>query len=203
MSRAPLTALGLGASIVAAPTLALRVAMRSRIHSVDSGALRPARAALVLGARVWADGRPSRFLRERVEAGAALWHRGLVERVVMSGSGHNREGLDETAAMRRTAIGAGVPAAVIDVDPAGHDSRASALNAASASYESVIVCSQEFHLPRSVWLCLRAGLDAQGVHPAVLIRKHTAIGYAREAAATWKALLEESGALVRSRDQSN
>lgn len=194
MTRAPLAALGFGAALVAAPTLALRVATTSRIHAVDSSAVRPATAALVLGARVWPDGRPSRFLRERVEAGAALWHLGLVERVVVSGSGRNREGLDETAAMKRTAIAAGVPATVIDVDPEGHDSRASALNAANTGYESVIVCSQEFHLPRAVWLCLRAGLDAQGVHPPVLIRKHTAIGYVREAAATWKALLEESGA---------
>ena len=203
MSRAPLTAFGVGAAVIAAPTLALRVAMKSRIHGVDSPDVRPATAALVLGARVWPDGRPSRFLRERVEAGAALWHLGVVERVVVSGSGRNREGLDETAAMLRTAIAAGVPATVIDVDSDGHDSRASAVNAASAGYESVIVCSQEFHLPRSVWLCERAGLDAQGVHPPVLIRKHTAIGYAREAAATWKALLEESAARIEERDLSN
>lgn len=203
MTRAPLTALGVGAAFVAAPTLALRVATHSRIHAVDSPAVRPATAALVLGARVWADGRPSRFLRERVEAGAALWHLGLVERVMVSGSGHNLEGLDETAAMLRTAIAAGVPATVIDVDSAGHDSRASAVNAAAAGYQSVIVCSQEFHLPRAVWLCLRAGLDAQGVHPPVLIRKHTAIGYAREAAATWKALIEESAEMMRERDLSN
>lgn len=203
MRRASLTALGVGTALVTAPTLALRVAMASRIHGVASTDVRPAQAALVLGARVWPDGRPSRFLRERVEAGAALWHRGLVERVVVSGSGHNREGLDETAAMLRTAIAAGVPATVIDVDPQGHDSRASALNAAAAGHESVIVCSQEFHLPRSVWLCLRAGLDAQGVHLPVLIRKHTALGYAREAAATWKALLEESALVARVRDLSN
>lgn len=55
---------------------------------------------------------------------------------------------------------------------------------------SVIVCSQEFHLPRALWLCRSVGLDAQGAYPPVLIREHSAFGYARELPATWKAALE-------------
>lgn len=200
MKPGPLTVLGAGSVVLMAPTLALRWATASRLHHVTSAQLRPAEAALVLGARVWPDGRPSRFLRERVEAGASLWHRGLVKRVIVSGASHNREGLDETAAMLRTAREAGVPAHLIDVDPAGHDSRASALNAARAGVESVIVCTQEFHLPRSVWLCERAGLDAQGAHPTIWLRKHTAIGYGREVAASWKALLEATAEAVTERD---
>ena len=179
-----------GASIasIAAPQFAARVWTAGSLHPAHSPALAPARAALVLGARVWADGRPSRFLRQRVEVGALLFQRGLVEAVILSGASVNREGLDETAAMLRTALDLGVPREVIELDPAGVDTGASARNAAAAGWGSVIVCSQEFHLPRAVALARLAGLEAQGAYPPVLLRKHSLIGYARELPASWKAL---------------
>ncbi|MFP5359954.1 MAG: hypothetical protein ACLGHM_05600, partial [Actinomycetes bacterium] len=76
------------------------------------------------------------------------------------------------------------------LDGAGHDTRASALGALAMGLTDAIVCSQEFHLPRAMWLCRSVGLDAQGAHAPVLVRRHTAIGYARELPATWKAALE-------------
>ena len=180
-----------GTGALVAPTLAARAWTASVIHPVNSPRLRPAAAALVLGARVWPDGRPSLFLRQRVEVAAALFARGLVTQVVLSGSGHNREGLDEVAAMERTAVAAGVPTEALLLDAFGVNTSASIANAAHR--ESVIVCSQEFHLPRAVALGRRAGLEVQGAYPPLLWRSHTAIGYAREAAATWKAVLTTSG----------
>jgi vancomycin permeability regulator SanA len=177
-----------GLAGIAAPQLAARVWTAGSLHPAHSPHVAPARAALVLGARVWADGRPSRFLRERVEVGALLFQRGLVERVILSGASDNREGLDETASMLRTALELGVPRDAIDLDPEGVDTGASARNAAHAGIGSVIVCSQEFHLPRAVALARLAGLEAQGAYPAVLARKHTLIGYARELPASWKAV---------------
>jgi vancomycin permeability regulator SanA len=179
---------GAGLTALAAPQIAARVLTAGLIHPVGSGAFAPARAALVLGARVWEDGRPSLVLRQRVEVGAELFHRGLVERVVMSGAGQNLEGLDETAAMRDAALALGVPDAVIDLDPHGVDTGASARNAADLG--SVIVCSQEFHLPRAVMLARIAGLDAQGAFPPLIAKPATFIGYGRELPATWKALAE-------------
>ncbi|MFP5380367.1 MAG: ElyC/SanA/YdcF family protein, partial [Vicinamibacteria bacterium] len=110
MTLRPVVAAAVGAAALAAPQAYARASARGRLHPADSGLLRPAGAALVLGACVWLDGRPSRFLRERVEVAATLYHRGLVPVLVMTGAAHNREGLDETAAMRRTALHLGVPA---------------------------------------------------------------------------------------------
>ncbi|MFV0285037.1 MAG: vancomycin high temperature exclusion protein [Demequina sp.] len=180
----------LGASLIA-PQVYARLTALGALHPAATGGFRPADAALVLGARVWEDGRPSLFLRQRVEAGVALYERGVVARLVMTGAGHNREGLDETEAMVRTALELGVPAADIDRDPRGHDTRASALNARdNLGLASVVVCSQEFHLPRAMWLCRSVGLAVQGAFPEVLARPHTFIGYGREVPATWKAALE-------------
>lgn len=180
-----------GALAGAAPQLYARAATVGDRAPATSGEFRTADAALVLGARVWQDGRPSLFLRQRVEAGVTLYQRGLVPTLVLTGAASNREGLDETAAMERTALELGVPASDLIRDPSGHDTRASALNARERlGLESVIVCSQEFHLPRAMWLCRSVGLNAQGAHPAVMLRGHTAFGYARELPATWKAAIE-------------
>ncbi len=176
-----------GAAVLALPQMAARVWTAREVHPASSPLLRPAEVALVLGARVWPDGRPSLFLRQRVEVGAELFHRGLVERVVLSGAGLNREGLNETASMRRAALALGVPDEALVLDPQGVNTAASMRRA--AGWDSVIVCSQEFHLPRAVALARLAGLDAQGAHPPVLARKHTVVGYVREVPATWKALL--------------
>ncbi|WP_159450191.1 vancomycin high temperature exclusion protein [Demequina sp. NBRC 110056] len=187
MSRA----LRLLAAAAAAPQAYARLSTRGERASALTGDFRTADAALVLGARVWEDGRPSLFLRQRVEAGAALYERGLVSRLVLTGAGNNREGLDETEAMERTALELGVPAAALTRDPFGHDTRASAQNARDGlGLTSVIVCSQEFHLPRAMWLCRSVGLDVQGAHPPVLLRTHTFTGYVRELPATWKAAVE-------------
>ncbi|WP_062302129.1 SanA/YdcF family protein [Demequina subtropica] len=185
----PLAAAGLAA--LAGPQLFARASAAGAMHPVASPRFRAADAALVLGARVFPDGRPSRALRQRVETGAALFHRGVVPRLVLTGAADNREGLDETEAMERTALGLGVPAEAIVRDGSGHDTRASARNARDAlGLASVIVCTQEFHVPRAMWLCRSVGLGAQGAFPPVLAHRDTALGYARELPATWKAALE-------------
>lgn len=185
------TALALGAAVVA-PVALTRAATLGALHPAASDAFTPADAALVLGARVWEDGRPSRFLRERVEVAASLYRRGIVPTLVMSGAAVNREGLDEVEAMVRTAIDQGVPDKDIVRDGLGLNTRASAVNARDiVGLTSVIVCTQEFHLPRAVYLCRRQGLQAAGAYPPVHIRDHTVRGYVREVPATWKALLIE------------
>lgn len=181
----------MAAAALVAPQAYARLTSVTSAHPVDSDRFVPASAALVLGARVWQDGRPSLFLQQRVEAGVRLWQRRLVSTVILSGAGHNREGLDETAAMKRSALALGMPAGALIVDQHGHDTRASAVNARTMLTDPrVIVCTQEFHLPRALWLCRSAGLTVQGAFPPILMRSHTAFGYARELPATWKAAAE-------------
>ncbi|WP_169746807.1 SanA/YdcF family protein [Demequina gelatinilytica] len=182
---------GAGLAALAAPQAYARAAAASTMHPAASAAFGPADAALVLGARVLPDGRPSRALRQRVEVGAALYHRGVVPLLVLTGAADNREGLDETEAMERTALELGVPADALVRDGSGHDTRASARNARDRlGLASVVVCTQEFHVPRAMWLCRSVGLDTQGAFPPVLAHRDTALGYARELPATWKAALE-------------
>jgi len=196
--RRTLTVAGVGtALVVAAPALTARLATVGTRHPISSESFRHAEAALVLGARVWPDGRPSRFLQERVVTGVRLYRRGLVDRIIMSGAGEDSSGHGEPTVMRRVAQAAGVPAHDIIEDPFGVDTFSSCLRARDEfGVRSVIVATQEFHVPRAVWLCERLGLEAQGAYPAPILTEHTVRGHVREVAATAKAMMD----LARGRD---
>ena len=183
-------AVGAGIAVVT-PALTARLATVGARHPIASGSFHHADAALVLGARVWADGRPSRFLRERVVTGVRLYRRGLVDRIIVSGAQQDSSGHGEPAVMRRLAEAAGVPARDIVEDPLGVDTFSSCIRARDVyGAQSVIVATQEFHLPRAVWLCERLGLEAQGAFPPPIITEHTFRGHIRELGATGKAMLD-------------
>ena len=183
-------------TLVAAPWGYVRMATSRVIHPAGTPA-EHADAALVLGARVYADGRPSRFLRERIEIGVRLYLAGDVDHIIMSGDGDDSSGYGEPTVMSTVAQDMGVPAEAIIEDPLGVDTYSSCARARNEyGMTSVIVATQEFHVPRAVWLCQRAGLKAQGRYPSVRMTKSTAYGNLREVAAVSKAVLD----VVRGRE---
>lgn len=177
-------------TLVAGPWLYVRIVTASSI-SPAADEHRSAQAALVLGARVYEDGRPSRFLRERVEVGVRMYQQGLVDVIIMSGDGDDSSGYGEPSVMRKVAESMGVPSDAIIEDPLGVDTYSSCVRAKETyGMDSVIVATQEFHVPRAVWLCEQAGLQAQGAYPPVRLTKHTVRGHVREVAATAKAVMD-------------
>lgn len=177
-------------SLIATPWAIVRIATASSVLPADT-TFTHADAAVVLGARVYADGRPSRFLRERVETGARLYLDGTVDRIIMSGDGDDSSGFGEPSVMRRVAEEMGVPSDAIQEDPLGVDTYSSCVNARDTfGARSVIMVSQEFHVPRAVWVCGRIGLDAQGAYPPQRLTKSTVTGHVREVAADAKAMID-------------
>src|SRR4051794_36981094 len=67
-----------------------------------------AQTALVLGAYVMPNGRPSGMLEDRLRATAQLYRDGRVEKVLASGD-HGRRDYDEVNAMRAELVALGVP----------------------------------------------------------------------------------------------
>lgn len=127
---------------------------------------RPADAAVVFGARAYADGRPSPALADRVRTAVELYRRGLVRKLVMSGDRGDGE-IHETEAMRRMAVRLGVPADDIEVDLHGSNTQATVRNTVSlfqlAGYRRVVAVSHFYHLPR-VKLCYQgAGFEVYTV----------------------------------------
>ena len=113
----------------------------------DPATAPPAQAALVLGAQVQRDGRPSAMLEDRVRSGD-----------------HGTVGYDEVGAMRRRLLSLGVPAQDIFEDHAGFDTWDSMVRAKHVfEVKTAIVVTQRFHLARALWLARRAGLRASGL----------------------------------------
>jgi SanA protein len=122
-----------------------------------------AQAALVLGAFVGPDGRPSGMLEDRLVAAAALYRDGRVDKVLASGD-HGRPEYDEVNAMRRELVRLGVPDRDVFTDHAGFATLDSVVRARRVfGVHSAIVVTQPFHMPRALWLARRAGLTATGL----------------------------------------
>ena len=120
------------------------------------------KVALVLGARVYPNGRLSPMLEDRVRAGVELYKAGRVEKLLMSGD-NSEHHYDEVTAMRRRAIELGVPSDDVVRDFAGFRTYDSLIRARELwGLRDLVIISQGFHLPRALFLARGLGIDADG-----------------------------------------
>ena len=130
---------------------------------------RPAQAAVVFGAEVRADSRPSAALAGRVLTAVALYKQGLVHTLVLSGA-RGAGGVHQVVAMRRLAEQQGVPAAALLFDFNGMNTAATVRDTVpmlrSHDLRQVIAVSDFYHLPRVKLAYASAGLGVLTV-PAV------------------------------------
>lgn len=123
----------------------------------------PPRVAIVLGAGVWSNGEPSDVLYDRIVTAVELYRAGRVEQILMSGD-NPTENYDEPTAMKTTAVKLGVPAADVVLDFAGRRTYDTCFRAKEIfAIQKAIVVTQEFHQPRSLYLCNNLGVDSIGV----------------------------------------
>lgn len=128
--------------------------------------LDPADAIVVLGAPVRADGSLTDVVEERVQAGVALWRKGLAPLLCMTGGrgpGVVAE-VSEAEAMARRARELGVPDAALLLEDASRNTSTNARNInrllGSGRTARVIVVTQPFHSRRSVLWFRRMGFAA-------------------------------------------
>jgi SanA protein len=139
------------------------VLLGGRGAKTDPRAVPHAQAALVLGAFVQPDGRPSAMLEDRLRAAAAPYRDGRVDKILASGD-HGRPDYDEVNAMRAELVRLGVPDRVVFTDHAGFATLDSVVRAREVfDVHSAIIVTQPFHMARALWLAHRAGLTAYGL----------------------------------------
>jgi vancomycin permeability regulator SanA len=130
------------------------------------------------------------MLADRVRAGIALYQLGKVDRLLMSGDNRVPE-YNEVGAMRQFAIDRGVPETAILVDRFGLNTYATCDRARREfGIDRAILVTQEYHLPRAVYICRRLGVEAigVGVRDWGVYRYRSMLEYSlREAIATVKA----------------
>ena len=149
--------------LVLIPNFLVKLSSRTLIVTPEKAADLEADCILVLGAGLQPDGKPSPMLSERIRTGVALYKAGASARLLMSGD-HGTKGHDEVNAMKDAALAAGVPSEAVFMDHAGFSTYDSMYRARDIfGAKKLVVVTQEYHLPRALWIARRMGLEAVGV----------------------------------------
>ncbi len=174
--------------LLSLPRWVLSAHYSSRILSPEEARSMP--TAIVFGAGLRRDGRPTTVLADRVSTAVSLYQQGKVKTLLMSGSS-NPSGYDEAAAMLEFALQLGVPQEDILVDSEGDRTYLTCARAKDIyGVESALLVTQRYHLPRALILCDALSIESEGV--AADLRSYSAqtIWSAREIGATFRALWE-------------
>lgn len=153
-------ALVVAALVVGGCNLWVRMSAASHEYTVADAPSAP--VAIVFGAGLRPDGSPSPALQGRLDDAAALYRRGTVRVLLVSGD-NGTAAHDEPTAMREYLVAQGVPAAKVVRDFAGFDTWDTCVRAKKIfGVDRALVVTQQYHLPRAIFLCRQAGIDADG-----------------------------------------
>jgi SanA protein len=177
----------LAVAVLACNALVLRRGLPFAEPRAASGAYD---CALVLGARVYADGTVSPVLEDRLATGLRLYREGKVSRLLVSGD-HGKHGYDEVNAMRAWLEARGVPPEHVFLDHAGFDTYSSMIRARDVfGARRVVVVTQRFHLPRALYIARELGLEADGEPADLRVYRGVVYSEVREVASRTRALLD-------------
>lgn len=118
--------------------------------------------AVVFGAAVYANGRLSPVLRDRVDTAIALYKSGRIDHILVSGDNRTPH-YDEPGSMMAYAIDQGVDPEDITADRAGHRTYDTCYRASHVfDVTDAVLVTQAFHLPRALLTCEGLGIKAVG-----------------------------------------
>lgn len=118
---------------------------------------------IVLGAGVKTDGTPSDILMDRLITALEIEDKNNEKRFLLSGD-HGREGYNEVKAMKNMLVEDGVNEEKIFLDHAGFSTYESIYRAKEIfKVEKAIIITNEYHLPRALYLARKMGIEAYGI----------------------------------------
>ncbi|HET6443078.1 MAG TPA: ElyC/SanA/YdcF family protein [candidate division Zixibacteria bacterium] len=179
-------------SLLAVSPFVIRASLRNRydrqIYDLDKAPVKG--AALVFGAAVNRDGWLSTVLRDRMDTAIGLYQSGAVKHIVVSG--HQDESTyDEPGSMRAYAVAKGVPESAITMDTRGDRTYDTCYWAQHEFHlDSVLLVTQEYHLPRALFTCYNLGIDADGVRADMRTYRSASWYELRETVATLVAIAD-------------
>ena len=128
------------------------------------------KVVIIFGAGINGD-KPSRYLKDRLDAGIALYKNNKVDKILLSGD-NGRDEHDELTVMKLYCYENGVDTNKIYIDYAGFDSYSTMYRAKHIfKVDTAILVSQKYHLNRCVYLGDKLGVKSygyssdQGVYP--------------------------------------
>ena len=159
LARRALQLVAAVASITLAINLWLTLRASHRIfHSTAS--IPPADVGIVLGTSRLVGGRENAHFRVRIDSAATLFKVGRVKHLLLSGD--NKEShYNEPRDMRDALIDLGVPPSAMTADALGLRTLDSMVRAREKfGVSRCIIISDDFHLPRALWLADLHGISA-------------------------------------------
>jgi len=103
------------------------------------------------------------MLADRVETAVELYVQGKVKKILMTGD-HGWDSYDEVNSMRKYARSRGIPDTDIFMDHAGFCTYDSMFRAREVfQVDSAVIVTQNFHLPRAVYIARELGIPAVGL----------------------------------------
>lgn len=121
-----------------------------------------AQVVIVPGASVLRNGTPSDILKDRLLTAFDLYHRGIVSKMFVSGDGEGK-GYNEVDVMQKFLLDLGVNDEDIILDRSGNDTFQTISHAKQLKLSPLILVTQQFHLPRALFLARSMGLETFGV----------------------------------------
>ena len=161
-------------------------------QTYDLASVPSAQVALVPGAGITADGRPTAALRDRIDGAIELYRAGKVQKILVSGDNSSIH-YNEPGVMANYAIEQGIPEYDVVIDYAGRRTYDTCYRAKEIfGLDSVIITTQNYHLPRMVFLCDQFGLETYGlpVEQSNYIQRRYVFWNIREIFATVSAYLD-------------
>jgi len=117
---------------------------------------------ILFGNQVLPSGEPSARLNSRVDKAIELYNDNFFEKIIVSG-GLGKEGHDEALVMKDHLISQGIPENNILVDSDGFNTYMTVENSLTIieenDFDSVLVISNYFHIPRIKMACKRFGIE--------------------------------------------
>jgi len=121
------------------------------------------RVGIVFGAGLLRDGSAGPVLSDRMQTAVDLYHAGKIQKILVSGDNRFIE-YNEPEAGRQYALEHGVPDEDVVLDYAGRRTYDTCYRAKHIfGVDEAILITQDFHMPRSVFLCNWFGVESTGV----------------------------------------
>ncbi len=173
----------LGASIAA---INYRVVQSTKSKIVSISELQEAECILILGAYVRPSGAPSEMLKDRLSKGYEVFVADKAPKFLLSGD-HGQKSYDEVNSMRDYIEAKGVDKEFIFLDHAGFSTYESLYRARDIfETKKVIIVTQQYHLPRAIYIAEKMGIQAQGIAAEHIAYRGMAAFKTREALARVK-----------------
>lgn len=139
----------------------VKYTVMDKIKTIDE--IKDVDTIIVLGAKVYDDGRLSLMLKDRLDKTIEAYNELDIKTVVVSGDSEHKD-YDETTKMKEYLINNGIPEEDIVVDVYGLSTYDSIYRLKNVyNIDKVVIITQNYHLYRSIYIANSLGIDAYGI----------------------------------------